>query len=127
MYLVTAYSKQTTDPVRRQLNKVFFDKLYLDTDEVTDDRLTEPFNDFLYPRTLSRRRVVHTRILKTRANSGAAWDAARGMSTGAALLDRIVRGEGSSKTAMVELPGIEPGSFGAGPGLLRAQSADRFS
>jgi hypothetical protein len=29
--------------------------------------------------------------------------------------------------AVVELPGIEPGSFGAGPGLLRAQSAGRFS
>ena len=40
--------RQTTDPVRRQLNQVFFDKLYLDVDEVTDDRLAEPFNDFLY-------------------------------------------------------------------------------
>ena len=53
--------RQTTDPVRRQLNQVFFDKLYLDTDEVTDDRLAEPFNDFLYPRSLNRRRVMHTR------------------------------------------------------------------
>jgi site-specific DNA recombinase len=53
--------RQTTDPVRRQLNHVFFDKLYHDTDEVTDDRLAEPFNDFLYPRSLNRRRVMHTR------------------------------------------------------------------
>jgi hypothetical protein len=30
--------RQTTDPVRRQLNQVFFDKLYLDADEVIDDR-----------------------------------------------------------------------------------------
>ena len=56
--------RQTSDPVRRQLNQVFFDKLYLDTDEVTDDRLAEPFNDFLYPRSLNRRRVIHTRVHK---------------------------------------------------------------
>jgi len=41
--------------VRRQLNEVFFDRLYLDTDEVIDDRLAEPFSDFLYPRSLNRR------------------------------------------------------------------------
>jgi hypothetical protein len=27
---------------------VFFDRLYLDTDDVVDDRLAEPFDDFLY-------------------------------------------------------------------------------
>ena len=53
--------RQTTDPVRRQLNHPFFEKLYLNTDEVTDDRLSPPFNDFLYPRTFSRQRVIHTR------------------------------------------------------------------
>ena len=30
--------RQTSDPVRRQLNEVFFDRLYLDTDEVINDR-----------------------------------------------------------------------------------------
>jgi site-specific DNA recombinase len=39
--------RQTTDPVRRQLNQVFFDKLYLDDDEVTDDRLAAPFDNFV--------------------------------------------------------------------------------
>ena len=56
--------RQTTDPVRRQLNQVFFDKLYLDTDEVTNDLLAEPFNDFLYRRSLSRRRVIHTAVAR---------------------------------------------------------------
>ena len=69
--------RQTTDPVRRQLNQVFFDKLYLDADEVTDDRLAEPFNDFLYPRSLNRRRVVHTRAHKIgtqkRRHMGRRW------------------------------------------------------
>ena len=85
--------RQTTDPVRRQLNQVFFDKLYLDTDEVTDDRLAEPFNDFLYPRTWARRRVTHTRVHKIETPNGATWDAAGGISTGAALLNasRVAR------------------------------------
>jgi site-specific DNA recombinase len=100
--------RQTTDPVRRQLNQVFFDKLYLDADEVTDDQLAEPFNDFLYPRTWSRRRVIHSRVHKIGTPNGAQWDAAGGMSTGAALLNRIARGEGSSKATIVELRGLEP-------------------
>jgi site-specific DNA recombinase len=44
--------RQTTDPVRRQLNQVFFEKFYLDVDEVTDGLLAQPFNDFLYPHGL---------------------------------------------------------------------------
>jgi site-specific DNA recombinase len=100
--------RQTSDPVRRQLNQVFFDRLYLDTDEVTDDRLALPFSDFLYPRSLQRQRVVHTRVHKTSTPYGATWDAAGGISAGAILLERIARGEGSSKAAMVELRGLEP-------------------
>jgi hypothetical protein len=79
--------RQTTDPVRRQLNHVFFDKLYLDDAEVTD-RLAAPFDDFLYPHSLSRRRVIHTRAHRVGTPNGATWDAAGGMSASAALLDR---------------------------------------
>jgi site-specific DNA recombinase len=100
--------RQTTDPVRRQLNEVFFDRLYLDMPEVTDDRLAAPFNDFLYPRSLSRRRVIHTRPHQIPTKNGATWDVAGGMSTSAALLQRIARGEGLSKAAMVEPRGLEP-------------------
>jgi site-specific DNA recombinase len=100
--------RQTSDPVRRQLNEVFFDRLYLDTDVVVDDRLAEPFNDFLHPRSFNRRRVVHTRVHKPGTKNGARWDAAGGISTGAALLDRIAHGEGLNKTFMVELRGLEP-------------------
>jgi site-specific DNA recombinase len=103
--------RQTSDPVRRQLNDVFFDRLYLDADEVIDDRLAEPFNDFLYPRSLNRRRVIHTRVTKTGTRNGATWDAAGGISAGAALLQRIAHAEGLSKAAMVELRGLEPLTF----------------
>jgi lambda repressor-like predicted transcriptional regulator len=95
--------RQTSDPVRRQLNDVFFDRLYLDTDVVVDDRLAEPFNDFLHPRIHSRRRVVHTRVHKPGTKNGAQWDAAGGISTGASLLDRIAYGEGLNKDLLVEL------------------------
>jgi site-specific DNA recombinase len=104
--------RQTTDPVRRQLNQVFYDKLYLDTAEVTDDRLAKPFDDFLYQRSFDRRRAIHTRPHhRIPTKSGATWDAAGGISAGAALLDRIARGEGSSKATMVELRGLEPLTF----------------
>jgi site-specific DNA recombinase len=111
--------RQTSDPVRRQLNEVFFDRLYLDADEVIDDRLAEPFNDFLYPRSLNRRRVIHTRVHKMPTKNGARMDAAGGMSTGAALLQRIAHGRGLSKAAMVELRGLEPLTLS-----LRRHSAD---
>ena len=43
--------------------------------------------------------------------------------TGATLLGRTLMGQGPSRAAAVEVPGIEPGSFVASSGLLRAQSA----
>jgi site-specific DNA recombinase len=117
--------RQTTDPVRRQLNQVFFDQLYLDANEVTNDRLAEPFNDFFYPRRRSRRRVVHTRSHRIGTPNGAAGDAVRGMSAGAVLLDRIARGEGSSKAAMVELRGFEPLTSSMPSGRGRRLPRDR--
>jgi hypothetical protein len=86
--------RQTTDPVRRQLNQVFFDKLYLDTAEVTDDRPAKPFDDFLYLRSFNRRRVILTRPHRLPTKDVATWDAAGGISAGAALLERIAHGEG---------------------------------
>jgi site-specific DNA recombinase len=103
--------RQTTDPVRRQLNQVFFDRFYLDADEVTDDRLAAPFNDFLYQRSRALQRVTHNRVHRMGNGNGATGGAVGGMTTGAALLDRIARGEGSSKATMVELRGLEPLTF----------------
>jgi hypothetical protein len=44
--------RQTTDAVRRQVNQVFIGKLYLETDEVTNDLLAEPFDGLVYRRNL---------------------------------------------------------------------------
>jgi hypothetical protein len=103
--------RQTTDAVRRQLNQVFFNRLYLDTDEVTDDRLALPFSDFLYQRSPKIRSVIHTRVHSVGTQNSAYLGAAGGISAGAALLGRISLDRGSSKAAMVELRGLEPLTF----------------
>ena len=96
--------RQTTDAVRRQLNQVFFGKLYLEIDEVTNDLLAEPFDRLVYRRNLHRTSIAHRRRRVMETTNGAPRDAAVStMGPSAALLERIARGEGSSKAAMVEL------------------------
>ena len=84
-------------------------KLYLEIDEVTDDLLAEPFDGLVYRRNLHRTSIAHRRRRVIETTNGAPRDAAVStMSTSAALLERIARGEGSSKATMVELRGFEP-------------------
>jgi site-specific DNA recombinase len=100
--------RQTTDVVRRQLNQVFFGKLYLDADEVTDDVLSEPFEGLLFRRDFGRRMTEYSRARASRNANGTPKAAGSAHMTSAALLERIARGEGSSKATMVELRGLEP-------------------
>jgi site-specific DNA recombinase len=46
--------RQTSDRIRRQLNQVFFDRLYVDMAGVTDDALAAPFHDFVARPRLTR-------------------------------------------------------------------------
>jgi site-specific DNA recombinase len=98
--------RQASNGVRRQLNAVFFGRLYADDGGITADTLTPSFDGLVH---LGRRqRPSVTRASRPPAReSGARRDAAR-PSTLAALLDRAVFGGGSSKAAMVELRGFEP-------------------
>jgi site-specific DNA recombinase len=96
--------RQTTDLVRRQLNQVFFDKLYLDPEGVTDDILSEPFAGLAYRRSFHHPPTVHLR----RRAQGARQGGPGTIRTSAALLERIALVDGSSKAAMVELRGLEP-------------------
>ena len=48
---------------------------------------------------------------------GTAFD----LASDAILIGVVLADHGSSRTAMVEVPGIEPGSSAASPRLLRAQ------
>ena len=79
--------------------------------DISTARAIDNIATSLLPRTLSRWRVIHTRVHRIGKPSGASWDAAGGISAGAALLDRIARSEGSSKATMVELRGLEPLTF----------------
>jgi site-specific DNA recombinase len=103
-----------TDHAHKLLNKAIFTRLYLDTDNpehhptVTTDDLNEPLASLIHAtRTTTRpprstQNAPHNRLSD--------------------LLASALTGQSASKAAMVEVPGIEPGSSVASSGLLRAQS-----
>jgi hypothetical protein len=95
--------RQTSNAVRRQLNQVFFGKLYLDADEVNDDLLAEPFDGLLYGRTDRRPTRIHRRLKPLNTQNGPAMGAASQTETVVALLERIERDEGSNKDTIVEV------------------------
>jgi len=97
--------RQTTDRVRRQLNQVFFERLYVEIDGVTDDQLAPPFSDFVR-RRLARPSHQRQKPNRPPTRSGTPKGATR--RTISDLLGRIARAQGSSKAEMVELRGIEP-------------------
>jgi hypothetical protein len=80
---------------------------YLEALLVIDDKLAEPFDSMLYERS-SRSPQAHCRSRPPQTANGAPTDAVRGTETIAALLDRVLHDEGSSKASMVELRGLEP-------------------
>jgi len=103
---------------RRVLNQAFFTRLYLEAEEgghpaVRGDQPTEPFKPLL---------DVHRE--QQSGDLAPKGDAAADDTS--ALLRTALSGGCSSKAAWVEVPGIEPGSFGSETGLLRAQPACRF-
>ncbi len=100
-----------TDDIRRHLNRAFFERLYLDIDGVVADELQQPFAD-LHKVARTRRTCGNPSIRQTPRNGKS------GPTLGGVLSDPV-----SSKTALVELPGIEPGSSAASSGLLRVQFA----
>ncbi len=100
-----------TDEVRRHLNRAFFERLYLDIDGVVADELQQPFAD-LHTVAGARMTCGNPSIRPAPRNGKS------GPTLGGVLSDPV-----SSKTALVELPGIEPGSSAASSGLLRVQFA----
>lgn len=105
-----------SDTVRRHLNQAFYERFYLDIDGVGDDQLKEPFADLHF--AAGTRQIRHhgptavTRPRRSRRNE-----------KGGPTVPEVLSDPGSSKTAWVELPGIEPGSSAASSGLLRVQFA----
>jgi site-specific DNA recombinase len=113
------------DSTRRLLTQTFYERLYIDEDDVIEVRCHEPFGElhdagrlWAADRANARRRSTPQHAKSPDTNGAGAL---RGGWAG--LLASASLDVGSSKTVLVEVAGIEPASCDAYPGLLRAQSA----
>jgi site-specific DNA recombinase len=113
--------------LKRAMNKLIFTKLYVDADEIGDHELADPVRDLVVAHQAHAHHGPSAAAAEpSSANSPALEEdeAATWLNlTGADLLGLTLAGQGSSRAALVEVPGIEPGSSVASSGLLRAQSA----
>lgn len=117
-----------TDMIRRNLNETFYQRIYLDEQGVHGSDLNPPFNDFHAALALATDGTANTSTkasTKQGPREGALSRVSNRSSSSdlAPTLADILSGTGSSKNSLVELPGIEPGSYGIPSRLLRAQSA----
>lgn len=95
---------RSSDEGRRLLNQAIFDRLYIDIDEVTDDQLRPPFIELV-----SQSCPTATASSQDgQSKKGPQTDGPRAWGTRADLLATALNGGGSSRTAMVEVRGIEP-------------------
>ncbi|GAP32586.1 integrase, partial [Nocardia seriolae] len=108
--------EEGTDAIRRHLNQAFYERFYLDIQGVGDDQLKEPFAD-LHHAAGTRQVCHHSPAAAIRPRRD------RRNEKGGPTVPEVLSDPGSSKTALVELPGIEPGSSAASSGLLRVQFA----
>jgi|SRR5215470_11239621 len=119
------FYEQGGTSLKRAMNKIVFAKLYVDGEEISRHELAETVREVLEAECSIYRWNGESALDPHNASSsalkedGAAWS----RFTGADLLAVALGGHGSSRTALVEVPGIEPGSSVASPGLLRVQSA----
>lgn len=121
-----------SDEIRRNLNQTFFHCLYLDEEGVKGDVLKTPFDDLhsaINHASQSNVAELTTPATKRGSRSAGASHRTRNSrsssqsSPSGLTFAEILSDPGSSKASLVELPGIEPGSSAAFPGLLRVQSA----
>lgn len=106
-----------SDAVRRHLNQTFFECFYVDIEGVLTDQLKEPFGDL--------HEVVGVDRTFHRAITGHVSPGRRSRNEESGpTLPLVPKDPGSSRTTLVELPGIEPGSSAASSGLLRVQFAE---
>ena len=91
--------------------QTIYSKLYVEREAVTGDEFREPFAEFVAVHRQSSTRDRHARTVvrgSEQEKDGQEARPSEGMRTKADLLVAALLGNGSSKTAMVELIGIEP-------------------
>jgi site-specific DNA recombinase len=92
--------RQSGEKYRRILNQAIFERLYVDDNEVTDHVLREPFAEL---HEAQERLTVGNGSVGRRPRTERSVDQAK-----ADLLVTALSSQGSSKTAMVEVSGLEP-------------------
>ena len=115
-----AFSRRGGDAVKRAMTKVIFSKLHIDAEDVAGHDLADGIKGLVQAGTTGTGTVLTSANAESGSiliEDGAAFD----LASDADLLGMALADHGSSRTAMVEVPGIEPGSSGALPRLLRAQ------
>ncbi len=101
--------RQTTDQGRRLLNQALFTHLYVGDDGITADGLQPPFRGLIGIQRAARQgRPVGSEARDTTENQQAASGLAAWDTEADLLAAAVYDGDGSSRTAMVELRGIEP-------------------
>lgn len=99
--------RQAPDETRRHLNETFWERLYVDDEGVVDGDLNTPFDELLHARSTYFRPSG-----SSTTNKRPSTDAEALVGTGVGLLAAGLSVGGSSKTALVEVEGIEPSSSG---------------
>jgi hypothetical protein len=124
------------DDQRRILNQAIFHRIDIEEKDVVDHQLQQPFA------RLHDIQTNHQRARSDKPDPGIPGSATQPDNVSRAasltgdgpadasslevLLGRMDLVQCSSKPPQVEVPGIEPGSFDTGTGLLRVQPARRF-
>ena len=104
-----AFFRRGSDAVKRAITKVIFNKLHLDAENVAGHDLTDGIKGLIEAGASAGQPALTSADYEsgsTLNEGGAAFD----LATDAALLGVVLADHGSNRAAMVEVPGIEPGS-----------------
>lgn len=107
------FYRRGSDAVKRAVVKVIFSKLHVDAENIAGHDLTDGIAGL----------VEAGASLYAKSGPLPKEEAALDLATDADLLGVVLADHGPSRAAVVEVPGIEPGSSAASSRLLRAQSA----
>jgi site-specific DNA recombinase len=130
------FYRRARTSLRKAMNKVIFDKLFVEDGEVTRHQLSEAAKPLIEAQEHARTYYRRSGSAKpAQGADGATYETSPFLTeeagwnnySDADLLAATLSGHGSSRALVVEVPGIEPGSIAALPGLLRAQLAVPFS
>jgi site-specific DNA recombinase len=125
--------RQVGDTTRRMLNQAIFRRLYVYNDEVVGHEMNEPLAELLAFEAGERALAVTgsqdaavsaaQAVLRRHAPQRSKATPEGGLASLGSSLEGLFQGQGSSKSHLVELRGIEPRSSSVETGLLRVQSA----